>query len=94
MLRNGRGIMPSANRIEEAERWDVVNYVRGLQGRYPVDTGAVGRPGETGENLPGYTKLGPTVPSAYFHPNVKPREAKGEAHGDGAATETKKPEGH
>ena len=96
MMRNGRGIMPSANRIEEAERWDVVNYVRGLQGRYPVDTGAVGRPGETGEKLPGYTKLGPTVPSAYFHPNVKPREAKGEAHGEAhgeAAAETKKPEG-
>jgi mono/diheme cytochrome c family protein len=78
MLRNGRGLMPSANRIEEQERWDVVNYVRGLQGKYPVDTGYVGRPGETGENLPGYTKLGPTVPSKYVHPVVSahPKQAE------------------
>ena len=38
MIRNGRGLMPTYNRIEERERWDVVNYVRGLQGRYTVDT--------------------------------------------------------
>ena len=31
MIRNGRGTMPTYNRIEEMERWDVVNYVRGLQ---------------------------------------------------------------
>ena len=31
MIRNGRGAMPTYNRIEEMERWDVVNYVRGLQ---------------------------------------------------------------
>ena len=36
MIRNGRGLMPPYNRIEEMDRWDVVNYVRGLQGRYPV----------------------------------------------------------
>jgi mono/diheme cytochrome c family protein len=70
MIRNGRGLMPSANRIEETDRWDVVNYVRGLQGRYPVDTGAVGRPGETGDKLPGFTRLGPTVPAPYAHPVV------------------------
>ena len=33
MIRNGRGMMPPYNRIEEMERWDVVNYVRGLQGK-------------------------------------------------------------
>jgi mono/diheme cytochrome c family protein len=27
MLRNGRGLMPTYNRIEEMDRWDVVNYV-------------------------------------------------------------------
>ena len=41
MIRNGRGLMPPYNRIEEMDRWDVVNYLRGLQGKYPVD----GRPG-------------------------------------------------
>ena len=33
MMRNGRGSMPSYNRIEEPDRWDVVNYLRGLQGK-------------------------------------------------------------
>ena len=72
MVRNGRGLMPSANRIEEMDRWDVVNYLRGLQGKLggPVPTGPVGRPGETGDKLPGYTRLGPTVPSQYLHPAV------------------------
>lgn len=86
MMRNGRGLMPSMNRIEERERWDVVNYVRGLQGKYPVPTGPVGRPGETGDKLPGATLLGPQVPSRYFHPVVHVRLAAPE--GDGAA-ETK-----
>jgi mono/diheme cytochrome c family protein len=70
MIRNGRGLMPTYNRIEEADRWDVVNYVRGLQGKYPVMVGPVGRPGETGDKLPGYTRLGPTVPAKYFHPVI------------------------
>jgi mono/diheme cytochrome c family protein len=95
MMRNGRGLMPSANRIEEAERWDVVNYVRGLQGKYPVDTGAVGRPGETGDKLPGYTHLGPTVPSRYSHPVLNVREAKAEhgASNEKGAEPSAKPEG-
>ena len=59
MIRNGRGLMPTYNRIEEADRWDVVNYVRGLQGRYPVTVGRVGRPGETGDKLPGCDAAGP-----------------------------------
>ena len=66
MIRNGRGLMPSYNRIEELDRWDVVNYVRGLQGRYAVTTGPVGLPGETGDKLPGYTQMGPTRPSPYY----------------------------
>ena len=78
MMRNGRGLMPPANRISEMERWDVVNYVRGLQGKYSVPTGPVGRPGETGDKLPGATRDAPTVPVKYFHPVVHPRPAKAE----------------
>lgn len=70
MIRNGRATMPSYNRIEEVDRWDVVNYLRGLQGKLsvPVPTGPVGLPGETGGTLPGATPMGPTVPSVYAHP--------------------------
>jgi mono/diheme cytochrome c family protein len=70
MLRNGRGVMPPQNRIPEAMRWDVINYLRGLQGRYPVATGPVGFPGQTGDKLPGYSAVGPTVPSAYLKPST------------------------
>ena len=66
IMRNGRGAMPSYNRIEELDRWDVVNYVRGLQGKYQVVTGPVGLPGETGDKLPGYSQMGPTRPSPYY----------------------------
>lgn len=66
MIRNGRGLMPPYNRIEDLDRWDVVNYVRGLQGRYAVDTGAVGLPGQTGVTIPGYTETAPTRPAPYF----------------------------
>jgi mono/diheme cytochrome c family protein len=66
IIRNGRGAMPSYNRIEEMDRWDVVNYVRGLQGKYVVATGPVGLPGETGDKVPGYSQTGPTRPSPYY----------------------------
>ena len=66
MMRNGRGGMPSYNRIEEMDRWDVVNYVRGLQGKYQVAIGPPGLPGETGDKVPGYTRMGPGRPSPYF----------------------------
>jgi mono/diheme cytochrome c family protein len=64
MIRNGRGNMPPYNRIEEKDRWDVVNYVRGLQGKLaaPVPTGPLAAPGVTGPALPGPTTLGPTRP--------------------------------
>lgn len=64
MIRNGRGLMPSYNRIEEQDRWHVVNYVRGLQGRLgrQVATGPVGYPGQTGTALPGATQSAPTLP--------------------------------
>lgn len=63
-IRNGRGTMPSYNRIEEMERWDVVNYVRGLQAG-TVPTGPVGYPGETGASLPRPTIDAPTRPAPY-----------------------------
>jgi mono/diheme cytochrome c family protein len=70
MIRNGRGLMPTYNRIEEMDRWDVVNYVKALQGRGGTiaasDTGALAPPGVTGAAVPGPTRLGPTrwVPPA------------------------------
>jgi mono/diheme cytochrome c family protein len=75
MIRNGRGLMPSYNRIEEIERWDVVNYVRGLQGRYQVDT-AMAAPGVTGNALPGASLTAPTRPAPYFNA-MRPGAAPG-----------------
>ncbi len=69
MIRNGRGIMPTYNRIEESDRWDIVNYVRALQGKIPgvtVATGPIGKPGETGTTLPGVSEMGPTRPAPYY----------------------------
>ena len=68
MIRNGRGAMPTYNRIEDMDRWDVVNYVRGLQGKLaePVPTGPVGYPGQTGDALPGSTMTAPTRPVPYY----------------------------
>ena len=65
IIRNGRGLMPTYNRIEEMDRWDVVNYVRGLQGRHTVNTTPAGEPGETGRTVPGYTLTAPTRPAPY-----------------------------
>jgi len=68
MMRNGRGAMPTYNRIEEMERWDVVNYVRALQGRVPntAGVGPVGYPGQNGATVPGYTAMAPTRPAPHF----------------------------
>lgn len=70
IIRNGRGLMPSYNRIEEAERWHVVNYLRGLQGKLGRDVakGPLGYPGQTGTALPGATALGPTRPVPVYRP--------------------------
>ena len=81
MIRNGRGLMPPYNRIDEMKRWDVVNYVRGLQGRLPeqVPTGPLGVPGETGrQKMPGPTRLGPTRPAPHFQTRPPiPQEMQG-----------------
>lgn len=70
MLRNGRGLMPTYNRIEEMDRWDVVNYVRALQGRIPntAGVGPVGYPGQNGATVPGYTASAPTRPAPFWRP--------------------------
>jgi mono/diheme cytochrome c family protein len=70
MIRNGRGMMPPYNRIEERERWDVVNYIRGLQGKLgaPVPTGPLAAPGVTGDKVPGFTESAPTRPAPFAKP--------------------------
>ena len=78
MMRNGRGLMASFNRIPDAERWDVVNYIRGLQGRYPVATGPVTFPGGAAA-FSGHSSVAPTAPAAYVRPStagVTPAAAK------------------
>ncbi len=84
MIRNGRGLMQSYNRIEEMDRWDVVNYIRAVQGKLAgvvADTTPAGLPGETGAKLPGFTQIGPTRNAAYARPTVTamPRAATGKA---------------
>lgn len=68
MMRNGRGAMPTYDRLEDMERWDIVNYIRGLQGKLDmkVDSGPVGYPGQTGDALPGFSVTAPTRPVPYY----------------------------
>jgi len=70
MIRNGRGLMPPYNRIEDLDRWDVVNYLRALQGvgGKTVEVGALAAPGVTGDKVPGPTRMGPTEPAPFFNP--------------------------
>jgi mono/diheme cytochrome c family protein len=83
MMRNGRNFMPSFNRIDELDRWHVVNYVRGLQGRLAGDITvrkeAVAPPGVTGDALPGPTRLAPTVPVPFAKPVFTPTGGSGAA---------------
>jgi mono/diheme cytochrome c family protein len=76
MIRNGRGLMPNYNRIEDEDRWDVVNYVRALQGRIPgvvADTSPAGYPGENGALVPGPTRTAPTRPAPYRPQDMQAR---------------------
>jgi hypothetical protein len=59
--------MPTYNRIEEADRWDIINYLRTIQGKGTIaaDT-SHGRPGETGSLVPGASPMGPTRPSPWY----------------------------
>ena len=71
MIRNGRGAMPTYDRIEEMDRWDVVNYVRALQGKagVTVPTGPLAVPGVTGRWVPGATVTAPTRPAPFVPPS-------------------------
>jgi hypothetical protein len=71
MIRNGRGLMPPYNRIEEMDRWDVVNYLRALQGvgGRQVPVGPLAPPGVTGDKVPGATRMGPNVPAPFYNPH-------------------------
>jgi len=98
IIRNGRGLMPSYNRIEDMDRWDIVNYVRSLQGKGTVaaDT-SHGRPGETGPGIvPAASTMGPTRPAPFHHPSVGPAVAPGatppNAEAKPPTDSTKKPE--
>lgn len=88
MIRNGRGVMASFNRIPERERWDVVNYIRGLQGRYPVPTARTLYPGQAA-SFSGVSAIAPNLPAAFVKPSTagtvtKPEKpaADGEHGGD------------
>jgi mono/diheme cytochrome c family protein len=62
MIRNGRGLMPPYNRIEERDRWDLINYLRALQGRVtgvPFERGPLALPGVNGDKVPGASTIGP-----------------------------------
>lgn len=71
IIRNGRGLMAPYNRIEEADRWDVANYVKALQAG-TADTTRIGMPGENGATVPGPSMTAPTKPAPYVHPTVVP----------------------
>ncbi|HEY0972370.1 MAG TPA: cytochrome c [Gemmatimonadales bacterium] len=86
IIRNGRGLMPNYNRIEDADRWDVVNYMRGLQGRYAVEIGTPPTPGVTGDSVPGYTETAPTRPAPYFQPFRFPRDSAAATGAPGGPT--------
>jgi mono/diheme cytochrome c family protein len=94
IIRNGRGLMPSYNRIEEMDRWDIVNYIRSLQGKGTIAADTThGRPGETGPgNVPAASTMGPTRPSPFHHPNAGPAAAAPAAEPKPPTDSTKKPE--
>lgn len=67
IIRNGRGLMPPYNRIEESDRWDLINYLRALQsGAANLPANVVGLPGQTGNLVPGPSLTAPTRPAPHF----------------------------
>ncbi len=74
MIRNGRLSMPSYARIDQMDRWDVVNYIRALQGRgsIPADTTHAGYAGQNGTTVPRASRTAPTVPAPFFKPDITP----------------------
>ena len=72
IIRNGRGLMPPYNRIEEQDRWDLINYLRALQaGGANLPANVTGRPGETGRLVPGASQTGPTRPAPFHRPGAE-----------------------
>jgi mono/diheme cytochrome c family protein len=72
IIRNGRGLMPPYNRIEEHERWDLINYLRAMQaGGANLPANVIGRPGETGRFVPGPSQTGPTRPAPFHRPGAE-----------------------
>ena len=73
IIRNGRGLMPGYARIEEADRWDVVNYVRALQGKTELKPviGAHGMPGLNGRTVPRASATAPQLPAPFTAPEVR-----------------------
>ncbi len=76
IIRNGRGLMPNYRRIPEEHRWDVVNYMRGLQGvaGVTVSREPAGIPGEGGAAVPGASVTAPTRPVPHFQAPRTQRE--------------------
>ena len=74
MIRNGRGAMPSYSRIDQMDRWDIVNYVRALQGKTTIaaDTTRAGYAGQNGTTVPRASHTAPTVPAPFLKPDITP----------------------
>jgi mono/diheme cytochrome c family protein len=71
IIRNGRGLMSSYNRIEEPDRWDLINYLRAIQTGGAAASGPpLGRPGQTGSHLPGATMTAPTRAAPHYKPQT------------------------
>jgi mono/diheme cytochrome c family protein len=85
MRNGGTYAMPTMNRIDERDRWHVINYVRGLQGKLPAEIvvrkEAPGRPGVTGDSLPGPTRVGPQQSVPFAKPAYVPTPAKAGGRG-------------
>ncbi|HWH50056.1 MAG TPA: cytochrome c [Gemmatimonadaceae bacterium] len=95
MIRNGRGVMPTYNRIEEPDRWDIINYLRTIQGKSTIaaDT-SHGRPGETGALVPAASQMGPTRPSPFYGaPQGSAAAMAGEGSGPGGVGRAGAPRG-
>lgn len=72
LIRVGRGLMPSYQRIPARERWAVVNYIRHLQrGGEPIQV-----------ELPGLVQPGRTEANAGAGPNAGAADAAGAAGAD------------
>ena len=74
MIRNGRGAMPGYARIDQMDRWDIVHYIRALQGKtaFKADTTRAGYAGQNGTTVPRASHTAPTVPAPFFKPDITP----------------------